>query len=108
MTEVLELVGLPNAARRYPHELSGGQQQHVALARVIAPSSRLLLLDEPFSILDVDLRERLVHEVRGVLKAAGGRALFVTHDQLEAFAIGDRVGVMEHGKLHQWDKAYAL
>jgi iron(III) transport system ATP-binding protein len=106
--EVLELVGMPSAGKYYPHELSGGQQQRVALARAIAPSPRLLLLDEPFSNLDVDLRERLAHEVRGILKTAGATALFVTHDQLEAFAIGDRIGVMERGKLHQWDEAYAL
>ena len=108
VAEVLELVGMPTAGKRYPHELSGGQQQRVALARALAPSPRLLLLDEPFSNLDVDLRERLAHEVRGILKAAGATALFVTHDQLEAFAIGDRIGVMERGKLHQWDVAYAL
>ncbi len=108
VAEVLELVGMPTAGKRFPHELSGGQQQRVALARALAPSPRLLLLDEPFSNLDVDLRERLAHEVRGILKAAGATALFVTHDQLEAFAIGDRIGVMERGKLHQWDDAYAL
>ena len=108
VAEVLELVGMPTAGKRFPHELSGGQQQRVALARAIAPSPRLLLLDEPFSNLDVDLRERLAHEVRGILKAAGATALFVTHDQLEAFAIGDRIGVMQQGKLHQWDEAYAL
>lgn len=108
VTQVLELVGLPDAGKRFPHELSGGQQQRVALARALAPSPRLLLLDEPFSNLDVDLRERLAHEVRGILKAAGATALFVTHDQLEAFAIGDRIGVMHEGQLHQWDEAYAL
>ncbi len=106
--EVLRLVGLEGSAARYPHELSGGQQQRVALARALAPRPRLMLLDEPFSNLDVDLRERLAHEVRGILKAAGATALFVTHDQLEAFAIGDRIGVMESGTLHQWDDAYAL
>lgn len=106
--EVLALVGMPTAGKRFAHELSGGQQQRVALARALAPSPRLLLLDEPFSNLDVDLRERLAHEVRGILKAAGATALFVTHDQLEAFAIGDKIGVMQHGKLHQWDEAYAL
>ena len=106
--EVLELVGLGNVHKRFPHELSGGQQQRVALARALAPQPRLLLLDEPFSNLDVDLRERLAHEVRGILKAAGATALFVTHDQLEAFAIGDRIGVMHQGQLHQWDEAYAL
>ena len=108
VSEVLELVGMPTAGKRYPHELSGGQQQRVALARALAPNPRLLLLDEPFSNLDVDLRERLAHEVRTILKAAGATALFVTHDQMEAFAIGDRIGVMQHGQLHQWDEAYAL
>jgi iron(III) transport system ATP-binding protein len=93
---------------RMPHELSGGQQQRVALARALAPRPRLLLLDEPFSSLDVDLRERLAHEVRGILKAAQATALFVTHDQLEAFAIGDVIGVMHQGRLHQWDDAYTL
>lgn len=108
VSEVLDLVGLGNVHKRYPHELSGGQQQRVALARALAPKPRLLLLDEPFSNLDVDLRERLAHEVRGILKLAGTTALFVTHDQLEAFAIGDRIGVMHEGRLHQWDDAYAL
>ena len=108
VAEVLELVGMSTALKRFPHELSGGQQQRVALARALAPAPRLLLLDEPFSNLDVDLRERLAEEVRGILKAAGATALFVTHDQLEAFAIGDKIGVMQHGKLHQWDDAYAL
>ncbi|MDI1341387.1 ABC transporter ATP-binding protein [Polaromonas sp.] len=108
VSEVLEMVGLDKAQKRYPHELSGGQQQRVALARALAPRPRLLLLDEPFSNLDVDLRERLAHEVRGILKLAGATALFVTHDQLEAFAIGDRIGVMHEGQLHQWDEAYEL
>lgn len=106
--EVLDLVGLAGAEKRFPHELSGGQQQRVALARALAPSPQLLLLDEPFSNLDVDLRERLAHEVREILKAAGATALFVTHDQLEAFAIGDMIGVMHEGLLHQWDDAYTL
>ena len=108
VAEVLNLVGLGGLQGRFPHELSGGQQQRVALARALAPKPRLLLLDEPFSNLDVDLRERLAHEVRGILKAAGATALFVTHDQLEAFAIGDVIGVMHQGHLHQWDDAYAL
>ena len=108
VNEVLELVGMAHAHKRFPHELSGGQQQRVALARALAPGPRLLLLDEPFSNLDVDLRERLAHEVRAILKAAGATALFVTHDQLEAFAIGDRIGVMHEGHLHQWEDAYAL
>ena len=108
MAEVLELVGLTGSAERFPHELSGGQQQRVALARALAPRPDLLLLDEPFSNLDVDLRERLAHEVRNILKAANATALLVTHDQMEAFAIGDVIGVMHEGQLHQWDDAYSL
>lgn len=108
VVEVLSLVGLEGAGTRYPHELSGGQQQRVALARALAPKPDLLLLDEPFSSLDVDLRERLAHEVRAILKAAHATALFVTHDQHEAFAIGDTIGVMNEGNLQQWDDAYTL
>ncbi|HYF19866.1 MAG TPA: ABC transporter ATP-binding protein [Ramlibacter sp.] len=108
VAEVLALVGLEGIERRMPHELSGGQQQRVALARALAPRPQLLLLDEPFSNLDVELRERLAHEIRGILKAAQATALFVTHDQLEAFAIGDTIGVMHEGRLHQWDDAYTL
>ena len=93
--QMLDLVGLAHAAKRAPHQLSGGQQQRVALARALAPQPRLLLLDEPFSSLDVDLRERLAQEVRGILKDTGTTALFVTHDQLEAFALGDVIGVMQ-------------
>jgi iron(III) transport system ATP-binding protein len=106
--QMLDLVGLAHAARRAPHELSGGQQQRVALARALAPRPRLLLLDEPFSSLDVDLRERLAHEVRMILKDSGTTALMVTHDQLEAFAVGDVIGVMNQGRLEQWDDAYTL
>jgi iron(III) transport system ATP-binding protein len=106
--EVLALVGLEASRRSMPHELSGGQQQRVALARALAPKPQLLLLDEPFSNLDVDLRERLAMEVRSILKAAGATALMVTHDQLEAFATGDVIGVMHEGKLHQWADAYTL
>ena len=108
IAEVLHLVGLPGIERHFPHELSGGQQQRIALARALAPKPQLLLLDEPFSNLDVDLRERLAHEIRAILKAAKATALFVTHDQLEAFAIGDVIGVMHEGRLHQWDDAYTL
>ena len=106
--EVLALVGLSSSAQRFPHALSGGQQQRVALARALAPQPQLLLLDEPFSNLDVELRERLALEVRGILKEAQTTALFVTHDQMEAFAIGDVIGVMSEGRLHQWDDAYTL
>ncbi|MFN4116255.1 MAG: ABC transporter ATP-binding protein [Inhella sp.] len=108
VAQMLQLVGLAHAARRMPHQLSGGQQQRVALARALAPAPRLLLLDEPFSSLDVDLREELSQELRAILKAQGSTALFVTHDQAEAFAIGDKVGVMNHGRLEQWDLAYTV
>ncbi|WP_442951921.1 ABC transporter ATP-binding protein [Orrella sp. JC864] len=106
--ELLELVGLAGAGESYPHELSGGQQQRVALARALAPSPDLLLLDEPFSNLDVDTRERLAFEVRDILKATGHTAILVTHNQAEAFAIADRIGVMSGGTLAQWDTPYNL
>ncbi len=108
IAEVLHLVGVEGVQERFPHELSGGQQQRVALDRALAPKPELLLLDEPFSNLDVDLRERLALEIRQILKAANATALFVTHDQMEAFAIGDVIGVIEEGHLHQWDDAYHL
>ncbi|WP_459655751.1 ATP-binding cassette domain-containing protein, partial [Achromobacter xylosoxidans] len=93
----LALVGLAHAANSYPHEISGGQQQRVALARGLAPWSELLLLGEPFSNLDVDTRERLAFEVREILKTTGHTAILVTHNQAEAFAIADRIGVMAAG-----------
>ncbi|CAM3996404.1 ABC transporter ATP-binding protein [Bordetella muralis] len=106
--EMLDLVGLSAAADSYPHEISGGQQQRVALARALAPSPDLLLLDEPFSNLDVDTRERLAFEVRDILKSTGHTAILVTHNQAEAFAIADRIGVMSEGKVVQWDTPYNL
>ena len=105
---MLDLVGLESQAHRYPHELSGGQQQRIALARALAPAPKLLLMDEPFSNLDVELRARLGAEVRQILKASGTTAILVTHDQQEAFAIADRIGVMNHGRLEQWDRPYDL
>mgnify|MGYP000869323385 CR=1 FL=1 len=105
---LLQYVALPGLERRYPHELSGGQQQRVALARALAPAPDLLLLDEPFSNLDVDTRQRLAGELRDLLKAAGTTVLMVTHDQGEAFAMADRIGVMHGGRLRQWDTAQAL
>jgi len=106
--QMLDLVGLGHAAQRAPHQLSGGQQQRIALARALAPQPQLLLLDEPFSSLDADLRETLAQELRAILKASGTTALFVTHDQFEAFALGDVIGVMHQGHLAQWDDAYTL
>ncbi|RRJ84136.1 ABC transporter ATP-binding protein [Aestuariirhabdus litorea] len=105
---LLEMVNLPGMDRRYPHELSGGQQQRVALARAMAPEPRLLLLDEPFSNLDVDLRRRLSQEVREILKEQKISAILVTHDQEEAFAFSDKVGVIKEGNLLQWDTPYEL
>jgi iron(III) transport system ATP-binding protein len=105
---MLELIGLAAVADAYPHELSGGQQQRVALARALAPAPDLLLLDEPFSNLDVDLRERISVEVRTILKKAGTTAILVTHDQNEAFALADEIGIMKDGTIEQWDSAYNL
>lgn len=105
---LLTLVGLASQGKKFPHELSGGQQQRVALARALAPQPDLLLLDEPFSNLDVDLRERLASEVRDILKEVGTTAVLVTHDQHEAFAIADQIGVMQDGVIVQWDSAYNL
>jgi iron(III) transport system ATP-binding protein len=108
VTEMLALVGLTGAGDAYPHELSGGQQQRVALARALAPKPDLLLLDEPFSNLDIDLRERLSVEVRDIIKASGTTAILVTHDQQEAFALADEIGIMYDGRIEQWDTAYNL
>ncbi|MFI9654412.1 ABC transporter ATP-binding protein [Guyparkeria sp. GHLCS8-2] len=106
--ELLDLVGLPGMGKRYPHHMSGGQQQRVAIARALAPKPEILLLDEPFSSLDVELRETLPRELRDILREAETTALLVTHDQTEAFAMADIVGVMQAGRLHQWDTAYNL
>jgi iron(III) transport system ATP-binding protein len=104
----LKRVALADKASAYPHELSGGQQQRVALARAMAPEPDLILLDEPFSSLDIELRERLAGEMRDILKANNITALLVTHDQFEAFAIADKIGVMAEGKVLQWDMPYEL
>jgi iron(III) transport system ATP-binding protein len=101
LREMLETVGLVSFARRYPHELSGGQQQRVALARALAPRPAVLLLDEPFSNLDADLRTQMLHEVYTILRELGTTAVFVTHDHDEAFMVADRVGVLNRGRLEQ-------
>jgi iron(III) transport system ATP-binding protein len=108
VAELLAIVGLEKVSTSYPHQLSGGQQQRVALARALAPRPDLLLLDEPFSNLDVDLRERLSLEVRDILKGQNATAILVTHDQHEAFAIADEIGIMHAGEIQQWDSAYNL
>ena len=102
VAEMLDLVELSEHAEKRPNELSGGQQQRVALARALAPKPKLLLLDEPFSNLDVVLRESLAMSVRDILKRTNTTAILVTHDQNEAFALADKVGVMHEGKLVRW------
>ncbi len=99
--ELLELVGLPGYSARRVATLSGGEAQRVALARALAPKPRLLLLDEPLAALDRTLRERLLTDLRSVLTSTGTTAVFVTHDQGEAFAIADRLAVMRSGSIHQ-------
>jgi iron(III) transport system ATP-binding protein len=108
VAELLEVVGLAHASNKFPHELSGGQQQRVALVRALAPQPELLLLDEPFSNLDVELRERLSLEVRDIIKQQNATAILVTHDQHEAFNIADVVGLMSRGTIEQWDTPYRL
>ncbi|KPA87918.1 ABC-type spermidine/putrescine transport system, ATPase component [Pseudomonas asplenii] len=99
--ELLELVGLETHGQRSIHELSGGQRQRVALARALAPRPRVLLLDEPLAALDAQLRERLRSELDQLLRSLGITSVFVTHDQGEAMALGDRILVMEHGRVAQ-------
>ena len=106
--QLLELINLQDYGARYPHELSGGQQQRIALARGLAPKPDLLLLDEPFSSMDVELREELAREVRSILKHENITAVLVTHDQNEAFAMADSIGVINHGELLQWGSGYEL
>jgi putative spermidine/putrescine transport system ATP-binding protein len=101
--EALDLVGLSSQASRYPHQMSGGQQQRVALARALAIRPKVLLLDEPLSALDAKVRRQLREEIRRIQIMVGITTLFVTHDQEEALAMGDRVGVMSAGRLEQID-----
>ncbi|MHC8441197.1 MAG: ABC transporter ATP-binding protein [Candidatus Eutrophobiaceae bacterium] len=108
LRHLLELLELENLAHKHPHSLSGGQQQRVALARALAPKPSLLLLDEPFSNLDVELREQLVVQVREVLRQEGITSLMVSHNQQEAFAMADYVGVIDAGRLLQWGSAFDL
>jgi len=100
---MLDRVGLEGLGERYPSELSGGQQQRVALARALVARPRLLLFDEPLSNLDAGLRERLRIEIATLVREAGTTALYITHDQFEAFALADRIGILEQGHLVQCD-----
>jgi iron(III) transport system ATP-binding protein len=98
---MLKVVGMERFVERYPHELSGGERQRVALARALAPRPILLLMDEPFSSLDADLRVQVREQVRGILKTMQATAIFVTHDQEEALYMGDRLAVFQKGRLEQ-------
>jgi iron(III) transport system ATP-binding protein len=106
--EMLELISLQDMGDCFPNVLSGGQQQRVALARAMAPEPALILLDEPFSSLDADLRRRLSLDVRNLLRQRGVSAILVTHDQQEAFAMCDQIAVLRDGALQQWDTPFNL
>jgi iron(III) transport system ATP-binding protein len=106
--ELLAIIGMLAYGQAYPHQLSGGQQQRVALARAMAPKPGLLLMDEPFSGMDIDLREQLAREVRNILRQENITAILVTHDQNEAFALADNICVMDEGKIQQQDSGYNL
>ena len=106
--EVVRMLEVTDFQHKYPHQLSGGQQQRVAIARALAPRPDILLLDEPFSNLDVELREQIARELRMILKQAGMTTILVTHNQLEAFAMADEIGVIRDGALLQWDNAFNL
>ena len=108
LDELVALLSLEKHINKYPHTLSGGQQQRVALARAMAPRPGVLLLDEPFASLDVELREQIARELRQILKQDGITTIMVSHNQLEAFAMADVVGVMNEGRLLQWDTAFNL
>ena len=105
---LLELVGMAGTQERYPNSLSGGQQQRIALARALAPKPRILLMDEPFSGLDATLKETLVPEIRSIIVKEQMTALVVTHDQMEAFAMADKVVVMHAGHIEQSDSPYEI
>jgi iron(III) transport system ATP-binding protein len=103
VAETLHLVGLKGLGQRYPHELSGGQQQRVAMARALAPKPIVILLDEPFSNLDPDMRGQMREEVQEILQRTGTTAVLVTHDHDEAFAIADCIAVLNAGRIEQLD-----
>lgn len=108
VAEMLKLIGLPGFEKRYPYEMSGGQQQRVALARAIAPSPRMLLLDEPLSALDAKIRVSLREEIRAIQLDLGITTIFVTHDQEEALSISDRVVVMNAGNIDQFGTPHEI
>jgi iron(III) transport system ATP-binding protein len=106
--ELASMLRITELLEAWPHRLSGGQQQRVAIARAMAPKPRILLLDEPFASLDVELREQIAREIRQVLKKDGITTILVSHNQYEAFAMADEIGVMSEGTLQQWSPAFEL
>lgn len=108
LEQLLNLIELPNKKDAYPHELSGGQQQRIALARALAPKPSIILLDEPFSSIDRSMRDNLAFKVRQILKQENATAIMVTHDQAEAYAMADKIGIMNQGKLLQWQSPLSL
>lgn len=108
VNHLLDMVGLGKYKDKYPHELSGGEQQRVALIRALAPSPDILLLDEPFSNIDADIKEDLVSDIRDLLKELSITSIIVTHDQNEAFNIADKVAIMNNGKVEQIGNAYDI
>ncbi|MFV0334535.1 MAG: ABC transporter ATP-binding protein [Tropicimonas sp.] len=108
VAELLEMIELPHLAARFPAQLSGGQRQRVAMARALAIRPRLLLMDEPFSALDAQVRESLRDSVRELQRKAGVGAIMVTHDRAEAWALADRIAVMDHGRIVQFDTPHTL
>lgn len=108
IANLLDMIQLKDYVNYYPHQLSGGQQQRVALARALAPNPVILLLDEPFSNLDTELRRSLSLEIREILKQNNITAILVTHDQTEAFTVADEIGVLNEGVLQQWGKPQTL
>lgn len=108
VAELSALLEIDEFLDEYPHRLSGGQQQRVAIARAMAPRPEIILLDEPFASMDVELREQLAKQIRSALKKESVTAILVSHNQLEAFAMADHIGVMKNGQLLQWDTAFQL
>lgn len=108
LEQLLNLIELPNKKDAYPHELSGGQQQRIALARALAPKPSIILLDEPFSSIDRSMRDTLAFKVRQILKQENATAIMVTHDQAEAYAMADKIGIMNQGSLLQWQSPLSL
>ena len=105
-SDYLEIMGITTLVNRYPHQLSGGQQQRVALARALAPRPSILLMDEPFSSLDLDLRLHMGQEISELLKMHDITCVMVTHDQQDAFVMGEKIGVIANGRLLQWDTPF--